>query len=695
MIHNDDIIRVIIIEESINEAEIILRSLRKARYPIRPRYVENNENLQQALSEQPEWDLIISVPKIGDFTVAQVCEMVSNFKQDIPIIVVADNLENSITELLKAGATQAVSSDNKACLPIVVGRELKNLAERRERRQFELLYLESQRQNKMLLDSSHDAIAYIHDGVHIYANPSYLKMFDYNGMDDLEGLPIMDLVSINEQAKFKEFMREFMNNEITEEREIKLEGVKSNRKRFPLTMALSQTIYDNESGIQVIIYDKSIEKQLIQLSRHDQLTAQFNNTYFLELLEKALLNARETRTRSVLFYIALDKFSSIKENLGVGGADPVIKNIGNIIKTLSEEGALARFSDNIFTLLITDKDGQKYGEADDIANKICNTIEKNVIELDSQSLVVTCSIGISQILATTGSPQEALNDVRMACQIAQKEGGNRSRKYIPVLSPHDDDEGKRKSSDIAMLIETAQEENRLSLCYQPIVSLQGKTQEIYEVFLRMVDSEGHQVSSYDLFEVAENTNFSIFLDKWVLKTAINVLVDEDKNGHQTVFFIKLSPQTLIKEEEMLEYIRKLLKSTKFPRERLIFEIRESVAIEQMNSAKTFINELKKLKCLSALEHFGTSLNFDTILKHLLVDYVKIDHSYSNGLLNNPENQQALQELVKKVHEFNRETIAVQVEDANSLTVLWSSEVDFAQGHYIQEPIDNLEFDFSN
>jgi diguanylate cyclase (GGDEF)-like protein/PAS domain S-box-containing protein len=678
----NDIIRLIVIEESANEAEVIFRNLRKARYPIRPRYVEDDEDLQQALSDKQEWDLIISVPQVGDFTAAQVCEMVSKSKRDIPVIVLADDDKN-LFELLNAGATQVVPSDNEACLAIVVGRELKNLAKRRQHQQLEQLYQNIQKQNQMLLDSSRDAIAYVHDGVHIYANPSYLKMFDYDSMDDLEGLPIMDLVSANNQAIFKDFMRQFMTPESSKERQIELYGVKSNGQRFKLKMVLSQAIYDSESSIQVIIHDQSWKNR-------DPSTGLFNSQHFLELLEEALVNVRETQTRSVLFYIALDNFNTIKEQLGVGGGEPVIRNIAKVIKRISEEGILARFSESVFTLLMADEDGQKYAEAGDIAEKICKAVEESVTELDTQSVVSTCSIGITRVLAAADNPQEVLNEGRIACQNAQEEGGNRFKVYKVVIPKDEQDISK-----LAKLIETAIEENRLSLLYQPVVSLHGESKEIFEIFLRMVDSDGETVPSGDLFQAAENANLSAQLDQWVIQEALKVLEAHEKNGRQTHFFIKLSAQA-IKDEKILQYIGKQLNATQLPGVNLIFEIRESVAQEQIKLTHNFITQLKKLKCQSALEHFGAGLNFDTMLKHLPVDYIKIDASYSKGgLLNNPENQDALQEVVKQAREFGKQIIAVAVEDADSLAVLWSSEVNFAQGNYIQEPLSVPEFDFDS
>lgn len=692
----NDIIQLIVVEESANDAELILNSLRKARYPIRPRHVEDDEDLQEALTEH-EWDLIISVPEVGDFTVAEVCEMVSSSKQDIPVIVLAPKVDGKImTALLNAGATQVVPNDGTGCLPYVVGRELENLNERRRRKHLEQLYKETQKHNRMLLESSRDAIAYVHDGMHVQANPSYLKMFDYKSMDDLEGLPIMDLVAMNDQAKFKDFMREFMTDERSEERQIVLEGLKSNKKRFKIAMELSQAIYDSERCIQVIIREQSqnsreLEQKLKEVARRDPLTGLFNRQHFIELLEKSLAKAMETHTRSVCFYIALDNFNSIREKAGLAGAgaDPVMKNIAKVLSESTNDGALARFGEGTFTLLMADKDGKKYANAGMIAEKICKAAEACVTELSEQSVVVTCSIGITQVLASAASAQDVLNDAHAACKLAMDQGGNR----FEIYKPRQSDDKTIDMSDLKRLIETAIEENRLSLRYQPIVSLHGENQELYEVFLRMVDYDGKNVPTGELFNVAENSNLSAMLDKWVLEKSIKALVEQEKKGHKTHLFIKLSDQA-IKDETILLYIRKLLKSSALPGERLILEISESVAIEQIKLAKAFITQLKTFGCQSALEHFGTGLNSETTLKHLeSVNYVKIDSSYSKGLSTNTENQEAVQKIVEMVHELGKQTIAEAVEDANSLTILWSSEVDFAQGHYIQEPIEELEFDF--
>ncbi|MDM8565137.1 EAL domain-containing protein [Candidatus Halobeggiatoa sp. HSG11] len=693
-----DIIRLIVIEESANDAEVILNSLRKARYPIRPKHVEDDEDLQEALSEH-EWDLIISVPEVGDFTISQVCDMVKSSKQDIPVIVISDNFDCKVmSELFNAGVKRIIPNDSGSCLPSVVGFELSNLAERRKLQHLEQLYKESQKNNKMLLATSRDAICYVHDGMHIYANPSYQKMFNYKNMDDLEGLPIMDLVADGDQSKFKDFMREFMNDERLEERQIALEGLCSNNKKLKLTMEFSQAIYDNERCLQVTVREQSqgnkeMEKQLLQMTRRDQLTGLFNRQFFSELLDNALTKAIENHTRSRLFYISLDDFDKTKETIGVSGCDPIIKNIANVIKKLAGKSAsLARFDEYVFTLLIADKDCKKCA-GNEPAEKICKAIADTVTELEGQSNITTCSIGIAQIVASVAKPQDVLTDAHAACKNVIENGGNGFEIYKATAKG---DQEEMKSSDIANIIESAIEDKRMSLRYQPIVNLHGdeeEPQEIYEVFLRVIDEEGNMFPTGKLFTDAENANLSTKLDRWVLQEAVKTLAEQDSSSKARLF-IKLSDQA-IKDDSILLFIRKLLKSSKLPGERLVFEISESITITQVTAVKNFITQLKSLNCQSALEHFGTGLNSEATLERLPVNYIKIDSVFSKDLSKDAENQEAVKNFVKLAHDSDKQVIAEAVEDANSLTVLWSSEVDFAQGHYLQEPLEDLEFDFSD
>jgi len=691
----DNIIRLIVIEESANDAEVILNSLRKARYPIRPKHVEDDEDLQEALSAQ-EWDLIISVPEVGEFTAGAVCEMVKTSNQDIPIIVLCHKFSSEcMGELMVAGVRHVIPAGCDLCLQHAVQKELNDLTNRQNLRHIEQMYRQSQQHNKILLSTSRDAISYVHDGMHIHANPAYLEMFGYEDMEELEGMPVMDLVAPEDHAKFKDFMREYMTDENEEDRDMELVGLriqKNKRNKFRLKMEVSQAIYENEKCIQIVIRDqtdsKELEKKLKEkYAKLDQLTELYNRPHFIQLVEKAIAKTMETHVRSVVLYVALDNFSAIRDRVGVGNSDPIIKHTAKALKEKSGEATLARFGDYIFTFLLHDTDVAK---AQAFAENVRKIVETCVTELEEQSVVTTCSIGIAQVLASAGTPQSVLNDAHAACKIALKDGGNRTEIYKATVKSGT---GDAALQDVAKMIETAIEEKRLHLAYQPIVSLRGEEEEIYEVFLRMVDPDGKAVPPGTLFAAAEKSNLSIHLDKWVLKESARILKQRENAKFNTHFFIKLSDQA-VKDENLLLFINKLLKAAQISGEHLTIEISEATAISQIKHAKAFATHLKRMGCHSAIEHFGTGLNSETLLKHLPVDYVKIDSSYAKGLSTNTEHQNAVNQIVEVAHRYEKMTIAEAVEDANSLAVLFQCEVDFAQGHYIQEPTNNMDYDFT-
>jgi len=688
---NSDIIRLIVIEESANDAEIILNSLRKARFPIRPAHIEDEEDLSKALEEK-EWDLVISVGAVGDFTIIQACELISRAQKDLPVIGLADKLDDAtMAYMLSGGAMRVIPKGNEICLQIAVSKELANLQTRRDKMRIEQLWRESQRHNRMLLETSRDAIAYVHEGMHIHANPTYLQMFGFESLEDLAGLPVMDMVATDDQATFKEFMREYMEpNKDLEESAIELTGLRSHhhkRAKFKLKMEVSKAIYEDEPCIQIVIREQSANKEEIErLKRLDQLTGLYNRQYFVQLIERALGKALNNQARSVLVFIMLDNWGSIREKMGIGGTDPVLQSIAQVLQKAVKDIPIGRFGEYQFACLLMDSTPE---DAEKFALKLLKTVEEHVTELaDGQTVITTASIGIAQILGSSGSPKNVFNDAHLACREAQNAGGNRYQVFKAVVKTGE----MLDTTKVANIIETAIQENRLFLHYQPIISLRGETKQMYEVFLRMTDVEGNYVPPGELFKAAEQANLSVKLDEWVIKEALRILHQRQQEHQEIHFFVKLSDQA-VRDPSLVAFLTKALRSTQIPGELITIEIAESTAISHLKFAKAFVTNLKKMGVLTAIEHFGTGLNSETTLKHLPVDYVKIDSSYAKELASNQENQNAVKELVKLAHTYEKRTIAEAVEDANSLTILWQSDVDLAQGMVIQEPSEEMDFTF--
>jgi EAL domain-containing protein (putative c-di-GMP-specific phosphodiesterase class I) len=164
-------------------------------------------------------------------------------------------------------------------------------------------------------------------------------------------------------------------------------------------------------------------------------------------------------------------------------------------------------------------------------------------------------------------------------------------------------------------------------------------------------------------------------------------------GIKTQFFIKLSSSS-IKDDTLIDWLSFQIKEKKIPANTLNFEIKESVALTNLRSAKTLSEKLKSLGCGFVLDDFGTSTKPFQLLDHIDVDYIRIDRSFMDGLANNTQNQETIKRLHEQAQKLNKLIIAQHVADASSLSILWGMGVNFIQGYFFQEPLPTMEYDFT-
>ena len=124
-------------------------------------------------------------------------------------------------------------------------------------------------------------------------------------------------------------------------------------------------------------------------------------------------------------------------------------------------------------------------------------------------------------------------------------------------------------------------------------------------------------------------------------------------------------------------------------------INEAQAVSQLKATKTLTRALQQLRCQFAIDEFGTGLNPFQLVKHINADYVRINHIYMDELAQNPENQTSIRDLTYRAGDMALKTITTGVTDASILSVLWTLNVDFIQGEFLQTPQKDLNYDFSS
>lgn len=683
-------IKLLILHESRDDAEQLMNLIRNSGRATRGQLIDSADTLLGALTGG-QWDLMLLRPEAEGMTAHECLQQVKKLDKDIPALLLIDGNDNDeITEGLMNGFEDVVPKDEDERLMLVIQRELRNLSDRRGRRLAEHNLREAEKRCNVLLDSSRDAITYVTDGMHTYANQAYLELFGYDDAEDLEGMPIMDMVSPKDHENFKNFLRAYSAGE-SDSNEFVCHGICTDGTEVQARMIFSNATYDGEPCTQILIRtnqaDAELQERLKEISSQDLLTGLYNRPHFTQELDKTLQWATTNSKTAIILYIQLDNFAAIQSDIGMAAADMVISDVATLLKDTVPQGALlARFGDEIFTVIVKEKtldDGAALGE------KVRAAIEDHMSEVQERTVQVTASIGVTLISENSDNGEEVITRVHQASE-GVREGkplGNGVNVFDPATVK------KIDASDTAAIVQDAIDRGLFKLLFQPVIDLRGGGGELYEAFLRMVDESGKEVSPGDFLGAASQQELSEKIDRWVILQAIKLLADHRASGHDTRLIINITGDSL-RDQTLLPWLSVALKAARMPSDAIIFQFSENDATTYLKQAKDFTRGLRELHCKISLSRFGCALNPFNNLKHLEVDYLKIDGSFTKDL-GSKESQEALKEMVASAHAQGKLTIAPFVESAAMLSTLWQIGVNYIQGYYLQAPSEKMNYDFSS
>lgn len=693
MARAEGILRLLIVDDSLTGADTVINALRSAGHAVRASREHTLEQIEKALTNHT-WDLLICSDSIENPQPTEIMNLIRGLAKDIPCIALATD-KASEEALFKCGVYDVILQTDIKRLQFAVDREMTNVFNRRLARRNERALRESEKRSHALLESSRDAVAYMHEGMHIFVNTAYLTLFGYEEVEDIDGLPFLDMVSIDDHSRFKSVFRQFSESADTSAPEtVTVQCVKANGETFKANIEFSHARVEGENCTQVVIRDEVLaagsDAQLQLLRDHDFISGLYSRVRFMDELEDAMHAAAEGKGDAVLLYIVLDDFQAIKEQVGLGISDVIIKSVADLLrKNLVEGEVLGHFSDRVFTVIVPTNDNDKIDER---AESYRKAISDYVSHIDGSSIDLHCSIGISHINESLASAETALENADRACVNAQHAGGNKIDRYHP--SEDQEVVATQSPSEWKARLENALKNDDFCLYYQPIVSLHGEEQEIYDVLLRFKQSDGSLLPPDSFLEHATQANMMGEIDKWVIRNAFDALATHRVKHPKTRFFIKLSEQTLC-TSEYVDWLCVTLNAHNLDGSALVFEISETSALENLEQTKVVIDQLKNIGCEFGLEHFGSGIDFSQSLSVLDVDYLKINGHFVQNMARDTENQAAVKAIIEMTKQANKQCIAEFVSDANSLALLWRLGVDYAQGYYIHEPSEKLDYNFED
>lgn len=678
-------IRLLILEDSQNEAERLVSLFRNAGQATRVHRLTSGDDLTEALKQT--WDLLISAPHSENLEPSEVIGAIRRQARDIPVIqLTVGNDAEAITEALTLGAQDALPQGEDEWLILVASRELANLEERRARRSAEVALREAEKRCQLLLDSSVDAIAYVHDGMHIYANRAYLEMFGYEDVEDLEGMPMIDLIGAADQSVFKTFLKNYQTLEGSAE--LACAGIRADGETLKTRMHFSPAAYDGEPCIQVVIRaenDSAELQKLREISSQDPVTGLLNRNAFLEEMDSAVERAVNAGQSASLAYIRVDRFAALQADIGLADSDQLLGQLATLLRAhFPADTQLARFADDVFTAL---QPGVTPQQAEPELRKLLGKVEGHLLDIGGRTVQTSFSIGVAALDEKTAKAQDA---IERAHRCADELGDGNALK---LYNPADELAAAASRGNIVAMLQQALEKNSFRLLFQPIISLRGDSHEHYEVLLRLLDPQGAEVPPAEFLGTASDVGLATKIDRWVVLNSIKLLAEHRAKGHSTRLFLHLSAASL-QDPSLLPWLGVVLKASRLPGDSLVFEFGEPDAVAYLKPAKALAQGLGSLGCRVALAQFGCVLNPFNTLKHLNAEFIKVDGSYTQDLTRQ-ENQEALKTLLAELHAQHRQSIVPFVESATVLATLWQAGVSYIQGHYLQGPSQSMDYDFSS
>ena len=684
-----DNLHLLIIEESKNDAESLANALRNDGHQIQFNHGTTREDIETALKNQHP-DIVLCGSGSAIPPASEITTLLGKHDLTVPVIAIADEAsEADMVAARKSGLSSLISYNQPDHLPIAFNREVDLLRLQQQLNELNDALRGSETRCHALIENSSDAVAYIHEGMHVYANQPYMNLFAIANREEVEGTPILDMISETHRDSFKGFLKDYLEKQ-ADNNSLDIACLNPVGEVFHSSMELSPATMEGEPCTQIIIRVKAsnaeLEKKIESLSRLDSLTGLTNRQHFMQLLKERISEQNTADDHRALIYITLDNFKVIREECGIATSDIVLCDIAELLEAnCGEKDCLSRFGDYSFAILHYDSNEEKtLGLGETLLHKIAGHLS----EVDGRAITMTGSIGTCTIKNNSNDAQQIISYADMACEVARSSGGNQIHTHSVVVSEQIGPENEQEWDNV---IRTTIDEERFYLAYQPIVSLKGDTRQRYEVLLRIIDEAGHVILPGQFLSIAEKTGLSNEIDRWIISTALRKLAATKKDNDDTLFYIKLSGTSLA-DAGLPAWIDEQLRENHLMSDGIVFEIPERTAIDDLKSAMAFVKSMQSLNFKVALEHYGHS-DQPQLLKHLPVDILKIDGALISGLAGNEANQSRVKAIIELAKEHGKECIAECVDDAGSLAQLWQYSVDFIQGNFVQEPSKNLDYDF--
>jgi diguanylate cyclase (GGDEF)-like protein len=457
-------------------------------------------------------------------------------------------------------------------------------------------------------------------------------------------------------------------------REISADMDLTRRVKYDIPLLELQSLAEYFNGLLKTVHEYNVK--LEELSTHDPLTDLYNRRKFEDFLHYEIIrSARHQRNFSVMM-VDLDNFKYINDTFGHPVGDLVLKELSMLLSGCLRKGdVLARLGGDEFAILLPETELAKGMQ---VANKLLQSLQDKEFELPVGKVRCTASFSL------VSYPEDGLTEgeIYSAMDVVLYKAKSHGKNQV-MTAECEEDRSMMSVFRQGEFLRAALREDRIEVHLQPIIRLHDRSVKAFEVLVRIRDGEVI-VPAGEFVDVAEKLGMAQEMDKAVFRKGLAHYASVSSKHADVMFFFNLFPRSF-NDIEWVRAIPAMARSAGVPCEHIVLELTEREALPNLSQVRAVIEELKGTGIKIALDDFGSGFSSFMYLKYLPVDYVKIEGSFVQQIVNDPRDRIMVEHINSMAHEFGLKTIAEFVEDEETARILAEIGVDSAQGYHFGRP----------
>ena len=599
--------------------------------------------------------------------------------RDIPLLVIRPAVTEALmAEDMALGARDSLTLEHLPRAHAVIARELQAFRMERALRETLRSAQEYRNQLETVMTRSNDAIAQVQEGILVDANRSWLDLIGAPDVDTVAGQPVMDFFDDATHLALKGALVACMQGRWSD-RSLHARMLTADGSSLDLELVLTLGERDGEACVRLMVptqqrKSEDVATDLAEAVKRNPRSGLFYRTPLLEAMHKRAAQAMQGGSR-YLVHIRPDNFARLERELGAMRSEDLVVALCALVRAqLAPADLLGHFHGAGLLALIERGNAR---DAELWAERLVEKIHRQEFTVGDRQLRATVCVGLAMVPGGEEKLEATIGDALEAVRRGRKRGGNQ----LCAIAQSDAD-ARVQSYDAVWIkhIRAALTENRFRLVQQPIASLAGGGEPMFDMLVRMLDKQGKEVLPSEFMPAAERNELVPLIDRWVLAASVRFAARTNAG----CLFVRISRASVL-DTSLPEWLKGQLASRGLAPRRLCIEVTEEIAARHPAEVRTQARALKDLGLRFALEHFGIGIDPLGLLDTLPLDFVKIDGSLMQGLPGDELLQSKVASLIEAVRSREVETIAERVEDANTMAVLWQLGVQHLQGFLIQAP----------